>query len=112
MAKATTLKATIKAALDNRTATLHDGGKAVLHNGVLYTVRADGYRRMPAQKENRRRLGIVLPPPAPPVAQKTTGTRVIIGPPPGRGRRAWFADFSRMVERMRERGDIPAPVKV
>jgi hypothetical protein len=99
-----TLKAQIAAAIAAGTATMHDDGKAVLHNGLLYTARKGGtFQRMKAQKENRRRLGITLAPPAPPVnvAPSVAGVKVIIGPAAVRyGKAAHAADFIRYARRM------------
>jgi hypothetical protein len=117
MAKTISIKTVIKTAIDNGTARVLDGGKAVLHENILYTVRADGYRRMPAQKENRRRLGIILPTvvmvptKAQPVA--TITSRPIAGPAAvSYGKRAQTADYTRAVRRMIAEGKIPQPTKV
>lgn len=100
-----TLKAQIAAALAANTATIHDNGKAVLFDGILYSVvkGASPYRRMPAQKENRKRLGIVLNAPTAPTnaAPAPVGVRVVIGPAAVRyGKRAAAADFIRYARKM------------
>lgn len=115
MAKANTLKAQIDAALAAGTAKLYDDGKAVLFESVLYSVRkgSSPYARMKSQRQNRRRLGIVLPAPAPkatPATDAAPTVRRIIAPVPGHSRKAWARDFAAHVARQRAKGLIPAPV--
>lgn len=114
MAKMTTPVAAIKAALANNTARQFDDGNTILHDDVLY-VRQRGavpFKRMPAQKENRRRLGIVLHKPAPPAnvaPPAPNGVKVIVGPAAVRyGKVAHTNDYIRFAQRM---GIIPADRK-
>lgn len=91
-----------------------DNGAVVLVEDVLYKVQkgAVKYRRLPGQKENRRRLGITLDKPSAPVANVAppiTGVKVVTGPAAVRyGKRAAAADFIRYAQRM---GILPADRK-
>lgn len=97
-----TLKATIIEGIKSGTVKAFPAADAVLHEGILYKIRADGFRRLPAQKQNRKRLGIVLAPPIAPA-------KVVRGEIhfPAYGRRAAVADFVRFAFR-----NAPAPAKI
>lgn len=83
-----------------------DNGATVLVDGILYKVLkgAVKYRRMPGQKQNRRRLGITLDKPAAVIANAAppvSGVKVITGPAAVRyGKRAAATDFIRYAQRM------------